>query len=176
MYVSHSAPHGKLDVLDHGRVPFTASLRVVRRAEGLQALKVSKPANTGGGDNDGVGGHGAAGGHRHASTGYTSTVTTYTGSLTTTTRHAGGSSGGRRCRSASVALSCGTPETVSRATTSTSADKGGHGDALPEPRWLLQTHRGIQGRGGGPVKRESHGNLGNTITQFGADLAGVYTK
>ena len=115
MYVSHSAPHGKLDVLDHGRVPFRASLRVVRRADGLQAPKVSKPANTGGGDNDGVGGHGAAGGHRHASTGYTSTVTTYTGSLTTTTRHAGGSSGGRRCRSASVALSCGTPETASRA-------------------------------------------------------------
>ena len=136
----------------------------------------SAGANTGGGGNDGVGGHGAAGGHRHASTGYTSTVTTYTGSLTTTTRHAGGSSGGRRCRSASVALSCGTPETASRATTSTSADKGGHGDALPEPRWLLQTHRGIQGRGGGPVERESHGNLGNTITQFGADLAGVHTK
>ena len=28
----------------------------------------------------------------------------------------------------------GTPETASRATPSTSAAKGGHGDALPEPR------------------------------------------
>src|SRR6478609_9137829 len=110
---------------------------------------------------------------RRASTGYTSTVTTYTGSLTTTTRHAGGSSGGRRCRSASVALSCGTPETASRATTSTSADKGGHGDALPEPRWPLQTHRGIQGGGDGPVEQESRGNLGNTIAQVRADIAGL---
>ena len=44
-----------------------------------------------------------------------------------------GPSGGRRCRSASVALSCGTPATATDAMTSTSANKAGR-DALPEPR------------------------------------------
>jgi len=61
MCVSHSALGGKLDVLDLGRVPFRASLRGWPTRDGVQTPKVSKPANTGGGDDDGVGGHGAAG-------------------------------------------------------------------------------------------------------------------
>jgi hypothetical protein len=44
-----------------------------------------------------------------------------------------GASGGRASRSASVAA-CGTPATASGATTPTSADNGGPGDPLPEPR------------------------------------------
>ena len=74
MCVSHSAPGGKLDVLDLGRVPFRASLRGCPTRDGVQTPKVSKPANTGGGDDDGVGGHGAAG-TPTASNGCTSTVT-----------------------------------------------------------------------------------------------------
>jgi hypothetical protein len=61
MCVSHSVPDGKLDVSDRGRVPFRASLRGWPTRDGVQTPKVSKPANTGGGDDDGVGGHGAAG-------------------------------------------------------------------------------------------------------------------
>jgi hypothetical protein len=61
MCISHSALDGKLDVLDLGRVPFRASLRGWPTRDGVQTPKVSKPANTGGGDDDGVGGHGAAG-------------------------------------------------------------------------------------------------------------------
>jgi hypothetical protein len=60
--VSHiRRPSGKLDVLDVGRVPFRASVRGCPTRDGVQTPKVSKPANTGGGDDDGVGGHGAAG-------------------------------------------------------------------------------------------------------------------
>ena len=51
---------GKLDVSDHGRVPLRASLRGGRTRDGVQTPKVSKPATTGGGDDDGVGGHRAA--------------------------------------------------------------------------------------------------------------------
>ena len=141
MCLTFGGPGGKLDVLDHGRVPFRASLRGCPTRDGVQTPKVSKPANTGGGDDDGAGGHVAAGGHRSASNGCTSTVTMHTGSLTTTTGHTGGPSAGRRYRSASVALSCGTPATASGATTSTSADKGEPGNALPDQGRPSQTHR-----------------------------------
>ena len=52
MCVSHSALGGKLDVLDLRRVPFRASLRGWPTRDGVQTTKVSKPANTGGGDDD----------------------------------------------------------------------------------------------------------------------------
>jgi hypothetical protein len=94
----------------------------------------------GGGDDDGVGGHRAAK-TPTASNGCTSTVTIRTGSLTTTTGHTGGPSGGRRCRSASVALGCGTPVTASGATTSTSANKGGPGMPCQSQGRPSQTHR-----------------------------------
>jgi hypothetical protein len=61
MCLTFGGPGGKLDVLDHGRVPFRASLRGCPTRDGVQTPKVRKPANTGGGDDDGVGGHGAAG-------------------------------------------------------------------------------------------------------------------
>ena len=67
-------------------------------------------------------------------------------------------------------VSCGTPATASGATTSTSADKGEPG----APCRTKVGHRkltGTQGRGGGPVERETHGNLANTITQFRAEGA-----
>jgi hypothetical protein len=60
MCVSHSTPDSKLDVSDLGRVPFRASLRGWPTRNGAQTPKVSKPTNTGGGDDDGVGRHGAA--------------------------------------------------------------------------------------------------------------------
>jgi hypothetical protein len=51
--VSHIRPlDGNLDVLDLGRVPFRASLRGCPTRDGVQTSKVSKPANTGGGDDD----------------------------------------------------------------------------------------------------------------------------
>ena len=90
--------------------------------------------------------------------------------------HTGGPSGGRGCRSASVASAAATPATASGATTSTSANKGGPGTPCRSQGRPSQTHRGTQGRGGGPVERESHGNLGNTIAQLRADLARVSRK
>jgi hypothetical protein len=59
MYVSHSAPGGKLDVSHFGRVPFRASLQGCPTRDGVQTPKVSKPTNSGDGD-DGVGGLRAA--------------------------------------------------------------------------------------------------------------------
>ena len=50
-----------------------------------------------------------------------------------TAARTGGPSGGRGCRSASVAATCGTPATASGATTSISAGNGDR-DALLEPR------------------------------------------
>ena len=61
MCVSHSAPDGKLDVSDLGWVPFRASLQGCPTRDGVKTPKVSKPTNTGGGDDDGVGGHGEPG-------------------------------------------------------------------------------------------------------------------
>ena len=116
---------------------------VGRTRDGEQTPKVSKPTTTGGGDDDGVGGHRAVR-TPTASNGCTSTVTMRTGLLTTTTDHTGAA--GRvvsaGARSASVALRCGTPATASGATTSTSADKGGAGDALPEPRSAIANSPG----------------------------------
>ena len=54
-------PSGKLDVVARGRMPFRASLRGWPTRDGVPTPKVSKPATTGGGDHDGVGGHRAAG-------------------------------------------------------------------------------------------------------------------
>ena len=82
MYVSHSTPDGKLDVSDLGRVPFRASLQGCPTRDGVQTPKVSKPTNTGGGDDDGHGGNRAA---DRPTERCTSTVTMRTGSLTTTT-------------------------------------------------------------------------------------------
>ena len=170
MCVSHSALGSKLDLLDLDRVPVRASLQGCPTRDGVQTPKVSKPANTGGGDDDGVGGHRAAR-TPTASNGCTSTMTMHTGSFTTTTGHTGGPSGGRRCRSASVALSCGTPATASGATTSTSANNGGPGMPCRSQGRPSQTHRGTQGRGGEPVEQATHGNLSNTIAQLRPELA-----
>ena len=49
-------------------MPFRASLRGGPTRDGVQTPKVSKPTNTGGGDDDGVGGHGSQG-HRPHRTG-----------------------------------------------------------------------------------------------------------
>jgi hypothetical protein len=97
----------------------------------------------GGGDDDGVGGHRAAR-TPTASNGCTSTVTIRTGSLTTTTDHTGGPSGGRRCRSASVALSCGTPATASRATTPTPPTKVDPGSPCGAKIGHRKLHRGTK--------------------------------
>ena len=61
MCVTFVAPDSKLDVLDLGRLPFRASLRGVRRAMGCRHPKSANQRTRGGGDDDGVGGHGAAG-------------------------------------------------------------------------------------------------------------------
>ena len=55
---------------------------------------------------------------------------------------------------------CGTPATANGATTSISAGNGGPGTPCRSQGRPSQTRRGTQGRGGGPVERESHGNLG----------------
>ena len=173
MYVSHSAPHGKLDVLDHGRVPFTASLRVVRRAEGLLAPKVSKPART-----------------REAAVTMVSVVTAQPGA---TNSHRPAvrlrrprirvHSRLQRAMLAGQVVGAGADQQAWRSAAGHPRQRAAHDFDIRRQGWTrgrpagakmpLQTHRGIQGRGDGPVEQESRGNLGNTISQVRADIAGL---
>ena len=55
-FTVEAAVDGKLDLSDLGRVPVRASLQGCPTRDGVQTPKVSKPTNTGGGDDDGHGG------------------------------------------------------------------------------------------------------------------------
>jgi hypothetical protein len=172
MCVSHSPLSGKLDVLDLGRAPFRASLRGWPTRDGVQTPKVSKPANTGGGDDDGVGGHGAAGDTDRIEWVYLDGDEAYG----FTHDHNGPywlaewwaqvpiSKRGTQLRDT---------RDGERRDDFHSADKGGPGAPCRSQGRPSQTHWGTQGRGGGPVERDNHGNPGNTIAQFRANLARI---
>ena len=86
-------------------------------------------------------------------------------------------SGGRGCRSASVAGRCGTPTRANGLTTSPSAKSGGPGRRCPTPRWCAGNWPGCPGSRWSGLSREKVEELfWDTITQVRADLAGVPRK
>ena len=94
-----------------------------------------------------------------------------------TTGPTGARSGGRACRSQSVAVRCGTPTRANGSTTSPSARSGGPGRRCPRPRWCAENWPGCPGSEVVGLSNEKvEETFWDTITQVRADLAGVPRK
>ena len=93
-----------------------------------------------------------------------------------TTARIGGRSGGRGSRSASVAATQRHTRDGERRDDFDIRQKWWTGDALPEAKLAVANSPGYPRPRWRAVQRESHGNLGDTIAQFRADLARVLRK